>query len=53
MFKFTGDINGYLDTYDEIWEAVLDYCRPYVSETSLTLWLNTMKFTDIENNIVP
>ena len=41
-----------LDTYDEIWEAVLDYCRPYVSETSLTLWLNTMKFTDIENNIV-
>lgn len=41
-----------LETYDEIWEAVLAYCRPYVSETSLTLWLNTMKFTDIENNIV-
>ncbi len=40
------------NTYDDIWQAVLEYCRPRVSETSMTLWLSNLQFTDIENNIV-
>lgn len=40
------------NTYDDIWQAVLEYCRPKVSETSYTLWISTAKFTDLENNLI-
>ena len=39
-----------METYNDIWLAVLDYCKGQISETGYTLWIETIKFIGIENN---
>ena len=44
-----------MDTYNDIWEAVLSYCKnkdSAVSATGYNLWLSDAKITDFENNTV-
>lgn len=39
-----------METYKEIWEAVLAYCKGKVSDTGYKLWLTPVEIGDFENN---
>ena len=44
-----------MDTYKDIWEAVLSYCKnkdSAVSATGYNLWLSDANITDLKNNTV-
>ena len=46
-----------MDTYNDIWQEVLECVRPYVSQTGFSAWLSGekngyLKFTEFENNTV-
>ncbi len=39
-----------METYNDIWDAVLEYCKGKVSETGYKLWLKTVEIGGFENN---
>ncbi len=39
-----------METYKEIWEAVLAYCKGKVSDTGYRLWLTPVEIGNFENN---
>jgi len=39
-----------METYNDIWNAVLEYCKGKVSETGYKLWLTTVEIGGFENN---
>lgn len=39
-----------METYNDIWDAVLEYCKDKVSETGYKLWLKTVEIGGFENN---
>ncbi|MCM1114846.1 MAG: chromosomal replication initiator protein DnaA [Clostridium sp.] len=41
-----------MESFDDIWNAVLDYCKINVNETAYNLWINTIKFENFENSTV-
>ncbi len=41
-----------MESFDDLWKAVLDYVRVNVTETAFNLWINTIKFVDFENSTV-
>lgn len=41
-----------MDSFNEIWQAVLDYCKERVSETAFNLWIKKIKFVRFENSSV-
>lgn len=41
-----------MTTYDDIWLAVLDYCKIQISKTGFSLWIEPLKLTDFNDNTV-
>ena len=41
-----------MTTYDDIWLAVLDYCKTQISKTGFSLWIEPLKLTDFNDNTV-
>lgn len=41
-----------METYNDIWLAVLQYCKYEISETGYTLWLEPIEFGGFENNTI-
>ncbi len=41
-----------MDSYNDIWNAVLDYFKSRVSETAFNLWIKTVEFDSFENSTV-
>lgn len=41
-----------METYNDIWLAVLQYCKSEISETGYTLWLEPIEFGGFENNTI-
>lgn len=39
-----------METYNDIWLAVLDYCRGKVSKTGFNLWLTSIEVAGFDNN---
>lgn len=39
-----------METYNDIWEAVLEYCKGKVSDTGYNLWLKPVEIGSFENN---
>ncbi|MCD7723870.1 MAG: chromosomal replication initiator protein DnaA [Clostridiales bacterium] len=39
-----------MDTYNDIWNAVLEFCRTRTSQTGYSLWLSSIKIENFENN---
>ena len=37
-----------MDTYNEIWNAVLSYCEQRVTETAFNLWIKKTEFVSFE-----
>ncbi len=37
-----------MDSFNEIWEAVLSYCRERVTETAYNLWIKSIEFSNYE-----
>ena len=41
-----------MDSFDDIWNAVLDYFKARISSTAYDLWIKTIKFEGFENSTV-
>ncbi|MBO5494912.1 MAG: chromosomal replication initiator protein DnaA [Eubacterium sp.] len=41
-----------MDSFDDLWQAVLDRVKTQVSDTAYSLWISTMKFVDFKNSTV-
>lgn len=41
-----------MNTYDDIWLAVLDYCKTQISKTGFSLWIEPLKLIDFNGNII-
>lgn len=41
-----------MDSFNDIWEAVLDYFKARISETAFNLWIKTIKFEGFDNSTV-
>lgn len=41
-----------METFNDIWEAVLDYCKQRVNATAYKLWIEIVKFDDFNNSTV-
>lgn len=41
-----------MESFDDIWEAVLDYCKDRVNETAYNLWIKVAKFERLQNSDV-
>ena len=41
-----------MDSFTEIWQAVLDYCKSNLDETAFNLWIQPLKPVKFENNSV-
>lgn len=41
-----------MDSFNDIWQAVLDYFKERVSETAFNLWINTVEFKEFNNSTV-
>ncbi len=41
-----------MDSFNDIWQAVLDYCKQKVNITAYNLWINTIEFTGFEASTV-
>lgn len=41
-----------MDTFNDVWKAVLDYCRQKVSATAFNLWINTIEYEKFEEGQV-
>ena len=41
-----------MDSFTEIWQAVLDYCKSNLNETAFNLWIQPLKPVKFENNSV-
>lgn len=41
-----------MDSFNEIWQAVLAYCKERVTETAYNLWINKIEFTSFEVSTV-
>ena len=41
-----------MESFNDIWQAVLDYFRVRVSETAYDLWIKIIKFENFENSTV-
>ena len=39
-----------METYNDIWQAVLAYCKGKVSETGYKLWLTPVVISDFKDN---
>lgn len=37
-----------MESFNEIWQAVLEYCRQKVSKTAFNLWIDTIEFVSLE-----
>lgn len=42
----------YMESFNDIWNAVLDYCKLRVNETAYNLWIKIIKFDGFENSTV-
>lgn len=40
-----------METYDELWQAVLENCKGKINETAFNLWLSKIEIGNFENNI--
>ena len=41
-----------MDTFEELWQSVLDYCKQRINETAFTLWLLPIEIGDFNNGKV-
>lgn len=41
-----------MESFNDIWEAVLEYCKARVNETAYNLWIKIVKFDNFENSVV-
>lgn len=41
-----------MESFNDIWDAVLEYCRVRVNETAYNLWIKIVKFDNFENSVV-
>lgn len=41
-----------MNTYDDIWLAVLDYCKTQISKTGFSLWIEPLKLIDFNGNTI-
>lgn len=41
-----------MESFNDIWEAVLEYCKARVNETAYNLWIKIIKFDGFENSVV-
>lgn len=41
-----------MESFDDLWNAVLDYFRARISSTAFDLWIKTIKFEGFENSTV-
>ena len=41
-----------MESFNDIWNAVLDYCRVRVNDTAYKLWIEIIKFDGFENSTV-
>ena len=41
-----------MESFDDLWQAVLDYIRVNVTETAFNLWIKTIKFVDFTESTV-
>ena len=39
-----------MDTYNDVWEAVLEYCKTKASSTGYKLWIADAEIKDFKNN---
>lgn len=39
-----------MDTYNDVWEAVLEYCKTKASSTGYKLWIANAEIKDFKNN---
>ena len=42
-----------MNTYDDIWLAVLDYCKTQISKTGFSLWIEPLKLIDLTATQLP
>ena len=41
-----------MESFDDVWSAVLEYCKNNVNETAYNLWIKVAKFENYENAVV-
>lgn len=41
-----------MESFNDIWNAVLEYCKARVNDTAYKLWIEIVKFDDFENSVV-
>lgn len=41
-----------MESFNDIWNAVLDYCKQRVNETAYNLWINIVKFDGFDNSVI-
>ena len=41
-----------MTTYDDIWLAVLDYCKTQISKSVFSLWIEPLKLIDFNGNTI-
>lgn len=39
-----------MESYDEVWQAVLEYCKVRVTETAYNLWISTLKLDNFDTS---